>query len=57
LLQLYTESMTFTHSTADVVKFNKAVAALNTLDTRRGNNHLSTFKNTVKMINDSFRKS
>lgn len=57
LLQLYTESMTFTHSSADVVKFNKAVATLNTLDTRRGNNHLSTFKNTVEMINDSFRKS
>jgi sulfatase maturation enzyme AslB (radical SAM superfamily) len=55
LLQLYTESMTFTHGNADEIKFNKALAALNTLDARRGNDHATTFKNTIEMINDSFR--
>ena len=57
LLQLYQESMLFTHSNADEAKFKKALAALNTLDGRRGNNHLTTFKTTVEMINDSFRQS
>ena len=57
LLQLYSESMLFTHGSADQSKFEKALAALNTLDARRGNNHLTTFKHTIEMINESFRQS
>jgi hypothetical protein len=57
IIKLYTESMTFTHGNADESKFNKALSALNILDSRRGNNHLTTFKNTIEMINESFRQS
>ena len=57
IIKLYTESMTFMHGNADQKKFNKALAALNVLDARRGNDHATTFKNTIEMINESFRQS